>query len=109
MAQQTTTILIDDLDGESEADETVAFALDGKSYEIDLTAEHAEELRQALSVYVDNARRSGRTAGSRQRARTGAAGPSAEDIRAWARSQKLKVSERGRISAEIRDAYDAAH
>ena len=47
MAQQVTVSLVDDLSG-VRADETVAFGLDGKFYEIDLSSENAEKLRDAL-------------------------------------------------------------
>lgn len=70
MAQSTVVYLTDDLDG-SDADETVKFALDGKSYEIDLNKKNASALRRALKPYVENgrsaarqARRTSRTAGS---------------------------------------------
>lgn len=59
MARRTTVALIDDLDG-SPADETVEFALDGTAYEIDLSTAHADGLRDALSAYIDRARRRGR-------------------------------------------------
>ena len=48
MAQRTTIHLVDDLD-ESEAAETVSFALDGTAYEIDLNDEHAAELRVTVA------------------------------------------------------------
>jgi len=57
MAQRVETVVIDDLDGVSPADETIRFAIDGASYEIDLTAEHAEDLRSHLNTYVGAARR----------------------------------------------------
>jgi hypothetical protein len=57
MAQRIETVLVDDLDGVSPADETIRFAIDGASYEVDLTAEHAEELRAYLNAYVGAARR----------------------------------------------------
>ena len=59
MAQRVEIILIDDLDGVSLAEETVRFALDGTAYEIDLSANHAAELRAHLNAYVGAARRSG--------------------------------------------------
>lgn len=58
MAQKVFVSLVDDIDG-SEADETVEFGLDGVNYEIDLSAENAEELRDALAQYVEHARRAG--------------------------------------------------
>src|SRR6185437_1100174 len=51
VAQKIQTVFIDDLDG-SEAEGTVRFGLDGAEYEIDLNAEHARALRDALARYV---------------------------------------------------------
>ena len=111
MAQKVQVLLVDDIDGGT-ADETVSFALDGVSYEIDLTTEHATELRDALATWVGHARKTGGRTGSRG-ASTGAARPrrasDAGAVRAWAKENGFEVSERGRISAEIREAYDAAH
>ena len=111
MAQQVFVSVTDDLDG-SEADETITFALDGASYEIDLNDKNAAALRKALDKYVASARRSstratgrGRPSGPRP-ARGGDADPKA--VRAWAREQGLEVSTRGRIPAEILDHYRAA-
>ena len=105
MAQQVNIVLVDDIDG-SEAEETVSFALDGKEYEIDLSAKNAAKLRAVFAPYVGHARR----AASRRRGARGAAGgPSPADIRAWARDNGFDVPDRGRVSSEVRDAYTAAH
>ena len=61
MAQRVQTLFIDDLDG-SAAEGTVRFGLDGTEYEIDLTAEHAQALRDALARYISAARRAGSSA-----------------------------------------------
>lgn len=103
MAQKVNIVLIDDLDG-SDADETVSFGLDGKSYEIDLTKKNAAKLRDSLAPYVASARRGG----SRRRA-TSARSSRPSEIRAWARDQGYDISERGRVATEIIEAYDAAH
>jgi nucleoid-associated protein Lsr2 len=58
MVQKVQTLFIDDLDG-SEADGTVRFGLDGTDYEIDLNAEHARQLRDALAQYISAVRRAG--------------------------------------------------
>jgi hypothetical protein len=112
MAQRVNVILVDDLDG-SDAVETVSFALDGVDYEIDLSEQHAGDLRNALSLYVGHARRTGgrrRKSGSSGSSRAAASdGPSAADIRTWARENGWDVPERGRVSAEVREAYAAAH
>jgi hypothetical protein len=113
VAQKTLVILEDDLDG-GEADETVTFSLDGVSYEIDLSEGNAKKLRDSLSGFVDSARRTGGRATTRGRGRGAAAaagsrsGRSAE-IRAWAKAQNIKVNERGRIPAEVVEAYEKAH
>ena len=108
MAQRVQVVLEDDLDG-GKADETVIFGLDGTTYEIDLSKKNAAKLRDALAGYVGSARRvSGRRgAAARGRGRSRAASDSA-DIRAWAKDNGYDVSERGRISAEVRAAYNEA-
>ena len=58
MAQKVQTLFIDDMDG-SAAEGTVLFGLDGTEYEIDLNAEHAQQLRDALAACVRVARRVG--------------------------------------------------
>src|SRR5689334_12316647 len=59
VAQQTKVLLIDDLDG-GDADETITFSLGGTAYEIDLSTQHAQELRTKLEKYTSKARRLGR-------------------------------------------------
>jgi len=111
MAQRVNVVLVDDIDG-SDATETVTFGLDGLSYDIDLSEKHAAELRDALALYIGHGRRSGgRRRGGRAAARAGKVngGPSASDIRAWARENGWDVPDRGRVSAEVREAYAAAH
>ncbi|MEN1976479.1 histone-like nucleoid-structuring protein Lsr2 [Cellulomonas sp. P4] len=112
MAQKVQVLLVDDIDGGT-ADETVSFALDGVSYEIDLTTEHATELRDALATWVGHARKTGGRSGAGRGGSAGASRPrrasDAGAVRAWAKENGFEVSERGRISAEIREAYDAAH
>ena len=102
-------------DDEVEGDETVTFGLDGQTYEIDVCADHAAELRDAFAGYVGSARRAGRIGsagrrGSAGRPRsTGGDRNRVADIRAWARDKGLPVNERGRIPASIVEQYDAAH
>jgi hypothetical protein len=112
VAKQTTVILVDDLDG-SEAVEQVEFAVDGKSYEIDLSAANSAKLREALAPFVSAARR----AGGRRSAAPSTAAPSrpASDrvqnqaIREWAVAQGMKISERGRIPSNVLEAYHKSH
>lgn len=109
MAQRVQVVLDDDIDG-SEASETVEFALDGVTYEIDLNDQHAASLRDDLASWIGQARRSG---GRRQTRRRGSGSVgSSEDlgkIREWGRANGFQVSDRGRVSQEVRDAYAAAH
>ncbi|WP_410583888.1 histone-like nucleoid-structuring protein Lsr2 [Amycolatopsis sp. lyj-108] len=116
MAQQVLVSLVDDIDG-SEADETVEFALDGVTYQIDLSQDNAEELRDALAQYVDRGRRAGgrkRTAKVIPAAAAFGAAPKGttpvdreqnQAIRAWARKNGYSVSDRGRIPSEVVEAY----
>jgi hypothetical protein len=107
MAQKVHIVLVDDIDG-SDAEGTVTFGLDGSSYEIDLSSANASALREALAPYVGHARKQGgrRAAGGRRGAGNG---PSAREVRQWARENGWELSDRGRVSAEVRQAYDAAH
>lgn len=111
MAQRVQVILVDDVNG-GEASETIEFALDGVTYEIDLNDENAAKLREDLAPWIGQARRSG---GRRQTRRRAGGAPSAarsEDLakmREWGRDNGFKVSSRGRVSQELQDAYADAH
>lgn len=107
MAQRIKILLIDDIDG-SDAAETITFSVDGVSYEIDLNEQHAEELRRAFAPWIENGRRVAATRRGRKSA-TPARTSNAGAIREWARANGYQVSERGRVSAEIREAYEAAN
>jgi nucleoid-associated protein Lsr2 len=111
VAQKIHIVLEDDLDG-SEATETVTFGLDGTTYEIDLNDKNAAKLRDALAPYVGHGRKVGaapRRGGRKAAASATGAGPSAKEIRDWARDNGYDVPDRGRVSADVRSAYDAAH
>jgi Lsr2 len=109
VAQKIQTLFIDDLDG-SPAEGTVRFALDGTSYEIDLSGEHAQALRGALSRYIGAARRApGTQRPARSRRRKPSAGdPDSTEVRDWARSQGIDVKDRGRIPAGLVVKFKAA-
>ena len=115
MAQKVVVALVDDLTGD-QADETISFGVDGKNYEIDLSSANARKLRDALTRYVEAARRPGRTrrssgrAGSASSASSASSAPPADReqnqaIREWARKRGMQVNERGRIPAEVVQAY----
>ncbi len=119
MAQRTVVQLVDDIDGTQISNgegETVAFALDGAAYEIDVTNEHAKQLRDALSLYIANGRRVG---GGRGRAASTATVPAQrrgsttrdydpKALRVWAQSNKIDVPARGRIPQAVVAKYKAA-
>lgn len=108
---------VDDLDQKTEAAETVLFGLDGKNYNIDLSAENASKLRNALAQYITAARPAGASAGKPGVGTpTVKATPDAiskreqlDAIRAWARKQGYDVAEKGRIPVVIREAFEKSH
>ncbi|MDO5628270.1 MAG: Lsr2 family protein [Mobilicoccus sp.] len=108
MAQRVQVILVDDLDG-GEAHETVTFALDGVSYEIDLSQQNAARLRDGMAEWVANGRRAGGRKATTRRSNSGSARRQDLNlIREWGRENGFKVSDRGRVSRELQDAYDNA-
>ena len=116
MAQRVITRLTDDLDGESEASETISFGLDGSQYEIDLTVEHAQDLRDVLNAYIDAARNASprrvatrRSSGSGTKQQAAGDKPDLNAIRHWARNNGHQVSDRGRISGAIMQEYQASN
>ena len=103
MAKKTIVTLVDDMDG-SEAAETIAFAIDGTSYEIDLSSDHAAALREAFAPYVAAARRT--TGRNTRSAAPGRSTP--KEIRAWAVDHGVEVPARGRVPAGVIEQYLAA-
>jgi Lsr2 len=114
MAQKVVVQMVDDLDGTAGSDvTTVAFALDGRGYEIDLNERNAQKLRDSLAEFIAAARRrrSGRGGGSSRpavSAHDAAARERAHAIREWAREAGHEVSGRGRIPASVVEAYEEA-
>ena len=107
MAQRIQTLLIDDLDGGGAAG-TVRFGLDGTEYEIDLSAAHSGELREALRQYLEHARRAGGSAKGATSSRRGSAAVDTARVREWAKEQGIEVKDRGRIPAGIVEQYKTA-
>jgi hypothetical protein len=102
MAQRTQVLYVDDIDG-SEAEGTVRFGFGSTDYEIDLNKEHADQLAAAIGPFVAAGRKVSsprRSRGSRQ---------DLYEVRAWARSRGIKISERGRIPAGVLAKYAASH
>lgn len=107
MARKVEVSIVDDMDQSADA-RTIRFALDGQNYEIDLAEANEQRLRDALAPFVDKATKvSARTVATRRAA--GAGRSNTMQIREWAAANGHKVSSRGRIPFEVREAYDAAH
>ncbi|KQU46867.1 hypothetical protein ASG84_09040 [Rhodococcus sp. Leaf278] len=122
MARRITTQLVDDIDGsaiDDESGETIEFAVNGVEYSIDLKAKNAHEFHKKLDLYIEHATRVG---GRKRKPSPAAASTSAaaggsgkrdpeqtRAIRQWAFDQGYEISERGRIPADIEEAYNAAH
>ncbi len=110
MAKKTTVVLVDDLNGDP-ADTTLRFGLDSREYELDLTDGNAQKLRDLFNRYIPAARKV--SGGRRRRSTAGmakavftAVDPAA--VRAWAKSNGVEVSPRGRLKADVLEAYRAA-
>ena len=110
MAKQTTVTITDDLDGSANAKE-VSFSLNGKSWVIDLSAKNRAALEKALKPYIAKATEQGQRPRRGKATRSSSRPKSRSDlaaIREWAKDNGHQVSDRGRISADIQKAYDAA-
>ena len=114
MAQQTTVRFVDDLDG-SEAVGTVAFSLENRAYEIDLSDENTDKLHEALAPFIEHGRQvsrgPGRGRAQRQPAtekQTRSNREETQAIREWARQNGHQISDRGRIPKSVIQAYQAA-
>jgi hypothetical protein len=107
MARTVSVVITDDLDGSPGA-QVVAFSFDGRSYEIDLGKKNRARFQKSLQPFMEAGRRVTQRRTARASRGTGS-GTGRAAVRAWAAGQGLKVSERGRISAEVMSRYDAAH
>lgn len=105
MAQKIQTLFIDDIDG-GVAEGTVRFALDGNEFEIDLSAKHSDQLRQALANYVAHARKVSGTARRAPRGRRSNAGAmDTAKVRGWAKAEGFDIKDRGRVPADVIAKY----
>ncbi|MGQ4598984.1 Lsr2 dimerization domain-containing protein [Nocardia sp. R6R-6] len=110
MARKVVVTLVDDYDGRSQAEETVSFAMDGVAFEMDLSTENAGQLREFFEQWVPYARKVGRARRGRGGApRSVTEREQATVIREWARKNGIDVSARGRIAAEVVEAYKKAN
>ncbi len=118
MAERIIRQLIDDMDGTEILEgkgERIEFSLRGIDYQIDLSPTNIAKLDKAFKPYVDAAEKIRGTKGRRtksSRRSSSTAAPTAKErlaaIREWARENGYDVSDRGRVKAEIVEAFDAA-
>ncbi|MGV9834295.1 histone-like nucleoid-structuring protein Lsr2 [Nocardia niigatensis] len=110
MARKVIVELVDDYDGKSTAEETVLFAVDGVAYEIDLSKLNAANMRGMFERWTQHARKMGRApkTSTSSKTRSTVDREQTQAIRNWARKNGFEVSSRGRVSAEILDAYNKA-
>ncbi|MDV8009401.1 Lsr2 family protein [Rhodococcus sp. IEGM 1318] len=118
MAERVIRQLIDDLDGKPIDDgfgERIQFSYQGTDYLIDLRPTNADKFNAALQPFVKVAEKAGK-------ARRGAKGDATEKVtgsgrskeqlqavRDWAVKNGYDVAPRGRVKAEVLDAFDTAH
>ncbi|MGL4306140.1 MAG: histone-like nucleoid-structuring protein Lsr2 [Mycobacteriaceae bacterium] len=110
MAKKVTVFLVDDIDQNSVADETIEFGLDGITYELDLSSANAQKLRNELGKWIVHARQVNggkRSPGFSVKSRAPIDRHQGAAIRDWARRNGHQISSRGRISEEIITAYNA--
>lgn len=107
MAKQTIVTITDDIDG-SEGAETVAFGLNGQAWEIDLGKENRDKLARDLGSFVAAARRASGSGSRRISSRPAGVRHSSAAVRAWARENGIKLSDRGRIPAEVLAKYEGS-
>jgi hypothetical protein len=109
MAQTMRVLLTCDLEsGDKPGSETISFAVDGKAYEIDVCDKHAKQFRDAVAPFTAAARRVSSRGGRRRSSGGGSDRERTQAIRAWAKKKGIKVSERGRLSAELAAKYEAS-
>lgn len=129
MAERIVVQLVDDINGTEITDdsgERINFSVRGVDYQIDLSAANVAKFEKALAPYLDAATRVGgrrtrtqkvaepssRAPKSGARGRGKKAASSKEQlaaIREWAQDNGYDVAARGRIKADIVEAYHAAN
>jgi hypothetical protein len=106
--QKISRYLTDDLAAASDpggpevvAERTTRITVDGDTWEIDLSAENRRRLMDDLGPYCQAGRRVREPGKHRPRAER----DRSARIREWAKGRGIKVSERGRIPADVEAEY----
>ncbi|MGA9870817.1 MAG: Lsr2 family protein [Rhodococcus sp. (in: high G+C Gram-positive bacteria)] len=115
MAKKVYVQLVDDIDDKpiESGGEHIAFSVNGVEYEIDLSDKNAKEFHRKLDYYIEHAAR----VGGKRAKKSPSAAPTrskrdanqTKAIREWAKSNGYAISARGRIPADVEQAFDAAH
>lgn len=85
------------------------FSIGGEDYSIDLTEQNEAKFRDLLAPYIEKAERVGRQRGRSTSSTPRRSGGSNATMREWARANGYKVSDRGRIPADVVAAFEAAN
>jgi len=119
MAQKTVVETFDDVTGERINTDivpspTISFMIDGREYEIDLGVKNRDKFYAELDEYTKVARKvGGRRTASRTATQVNSSPKRSKDeldkIRSWAREAGRTVAPRGRLAADLVDAYREAH
>ena len=105
MIRSTTINLADDLDGSTVDVNTFRFSYQGTDYEIDLSSDNADSLEFALGPYINAGRKVVRKRG---KAKGRMDREQAAQVRAWAAVNGYELAPKGRIPANVTEAYRAA-
>ncbi len=111
MAQKVSVTYACDYDDKEIPDgeqRSITFGLDGQEYEIDLCAKHSEKLSETVERFAEHARKA-TVRGMTRRRRTTANRQRSAEIRAWAKSSGIEVSDRGRIPGHVLAGFESSH
>ena len=111
MAQRVQTILVDDIDGRELGDggQTIRFGWLGAEYSIDLSQANVDKFAAAIMPYVNAGQRiGGRRSRISSSTSNGHGQVDTRAVRAWAASNGIELSSRGRIPADVIEKYKAA-
>ena len=111
MAQRTQIVLIDDLDGTEIKDgeaQSITFSWSGVDYSIDLGKANADKFEKAIGPYLEKAQRVGGRKSRSSRPSTSGGQVDTKAVRAWAASNGIQLSNRGRVPADVIEKYKLA-
>ena len=111
MAQRTQIVLIDDLDGTEIKDgeaQSITFTWSGVDYSIDLSKANADKFEKAIGPYLEKAQRVGGRRSRPYRSLRSGGQVDTKAVRAWAASNGIELSSRGRVPADVIEKYKAA-